>query len=270
MIGQEKLLNEIDIFSDSPLILAGPKGSGKKTIVDKLSNKSNINDIIYIDKPISDDIKTELYSCSKNVLVVFDLTTNMSMKQFINIQNSILKLLEDSPNYCKFIILVEDKYLLLDTVVNRCKKTRFIDSYSKEELFLLSELYNKTNIKEYSDNQLEYILYPNDVLLAPSKDELERIEKLVDTILSSIYNANISNILSISKKLKFKDQENGYDVNTFLNVFHIKILYELKNNFNNKYFKVSSKFIELISEFKNPYSNKKNLIEEFLLFIKYV
>ena len=203
-------------------------------------------------------------------LVVFDFTHSMSINQFISFQNSVLKLLEDIPTYCKFIILVEDSYILLDTIINRCKKIRYIDNYSKNELFSIASLYNKTNIKEYSNNQLKYILYPYDVLNASTVIELENIEKLVDTILSSIYNANVSNILSISKKLKFNDLEDGYDINIFLNVFHVKILDLLRDNFSDKYFKIAGKFVNLMASFKNPYSNKKNLIEEFLLEIKYI
>lgn len=270
MIGQKKLLQEVNIFSDCPLILAGPVGCGKKTIIKELANKSNINTTIYIDKTVSDDIKLKLYSCTNNIIVVFDLTTTTTIKQFISFQNSILKLLEDIPIYCKFIILVEDSYVLLDTIINRCKKIRYIDNYSKFELFSFADEYNKLNIKEYSENQLKYILYPGDVLSAPNVMELENIEKLVDTILSSIYNANISNVLSISKKLKFTDQEEGYDINAFLNIFHVKILNLIKNDFNERYFKVFNRFEELLISFKNPYSNKRNLVEEFLLSIKYV
>lgn len=265
MIGQKVLRENINIVKESPLILVGKKGCGKKTLVEEIATKEDMN-YLYIDTFVDDDTKESLYIKSNLTLVIFDLTKDMQYKQFLMFQNSILKLLEDTPLYCKFIVLCNDDLTLLNTLINRCN-TRYMESYTDEELYSIAEIYNNNNIKEYSKDQMRYINTPLDVINASSVNEILEVEKLVDTILSSIYNANISNVLSISKKF---DKEEGYSIELFLNIFRIKLTDTLKYDFSYKYFKIYNIFMKLDSSINKPYRNKVNMLEEFLLTIKYV
>lgn len=267
MIGQEKLKKEIDI-NKTPIILVGKKGSGKKTFINELAKLENI-EVKYINSTLSNDIKLELYTYTNKILIVFDLTYDLQYKQFISFQNSILKVLEDPPEYCKFIILSENSSELLNTLISRCY-IKYMNPYSISELYLIADKYNNLNIKDYSDNQLKYITCPSDVIIAPPVKELIEIENLVDTILSSIYNANISNILSISKKLSFSDSESGYNIYLFINIFKNKLNDILKDNFTMKYFNIFNLFLEFESNINKLHRNKINLLEEFLLNIKYI
>lgn len=269
MIGQRNILDEIDILSMSPLILVGPRGSGKKTLIKELAHICGIDNIIYIDKTLTDITKMSMHSIVTNTIVVFDFTKPMQQKQFVSFENSLLKILEDTPMYCRFILLVENEYVLLDTILNRCR-VQYIQPYSIEDLFDIADICGNYNIKDYSSDQLRYINYPNDVITAPTCEELDKIETLIDTILSSIYNANISNILSITKKLKFNEEGNGYDIDLFMNIFNHKLVGMVVNNSDRKYIDMHNMFSKLLYMCSSPSSNKKNLLEEFLLSIKYM
>lgn len=260
------LFDEINIYTESPLLLIGRNGSGKKTLVSYLSDKYNI-EVKYINNALSDDTKLELYSYSNEILIVFDLTSNLKVKQFVSFQNSILKILEDAPYLCKIIVLAEDTSHLLNTVKNRCN-IRYIERYSIDQLRVIARMNDNENILDYTNSQLGYITYPIDAIKAPSTDELLKLENLVRTILSSIYTANISNILSISKKLDFSDE--GYNINLFLTIFRSELVNALKHEFNSKYFDIFKVFIELDRNMGNPSFNKKNLLEDFLLTLKYI
>ena len=260
------LFDEINIYTESPLLLVGRNGSGKKTLVSYLSDKYNTG-VKYINNTISDDTKSELYSYSDEVLIVFDLTSNLKVKQFVSFQNSILKILEDPPYLCKIIVLTEDTSHLLNTVKNRCN-IRYIEKYSIDQLRAIAKINDNKNILDYTDDQLGYITYPIDAIKAPSTDELLKLENLIRTILSSIYTANISNILSISKKLDFSDV--GYDINLFLTIFKSELVKSLKHEFNSKYFDIFKVFMKLDNNMRNPSFNKKNLLEDFLLTLKYI
>lgn len=261
-----ELFDEINIYNESPLLLIGKHGSGKKTLVSYLSDKYGL-DTKYINKSISNELILDLYTCVNEVLIIFDLTSNLQVKQFISFQNSLLKLLEDTPNNCKIIVLAEDDSYLLNTLKNRCY-IRYMLDYSRDQLKLIAESCGNKNILEYTDEQLSYIKYPGDVIHAPDVNSLKKLENLVKTILSSIYNANISNILSISKKLDFSVDSN--DINLFLAIFKLELLNSLKQEFNIKYFNIFHEVMKLDSSVKNPSFNKKNLLEDFLLTLKYI
>ena len=271
MIGQSSIIKRyIDGFRsiEPSVVLIGPKGSGKKTLLNTIAYMAN-TDIIHIPKVITDEIKYELYTYPTRAILSIDLTDNVQFKQMVAAQNSILKFIEDMPSNFRLFILVEDESYLLDTILNRCY-IQPLEPYTKRELNLIAKDYNMTSISEYSDIEFEYINYPRDVLLNIPVTILHDMDNLVDTVLTSIVKANISNTLSIIRKLKFDDNEGIYDINIFMNIFNYKIVNILKSNYDSRYFDVFILLKDLRYNILRSNVNKVQLIEKFLLDIKYI
>lgn len=268
MIGQTSLLekfNDIRKISGSNIIL-GPEGYGKNTLVNDIASNLDIH-IFRIDNALSNELKEQIYNYADVCFIVFDIDSKLQTKQIINIQNSILKLLEEPPKTAKIFILAENNSYLLGTILNRCHII-YMESYSTEELRAIARENNITNIDSYPDDKFKYISSPAEVLNLPTVEQLDNVEKLIDTVFNSINRANISNTLSISKKINFKDDNELCDLDTFLRVFEIKLLNLIKNEYDAKYLEAFKVLNKLSSDIKGFNVNKVNLFENFLLDLK--
>ena len=271
MIGQKRLLEKFNNIDNIPkaTIILGKTGCGKRTFVKTVANNLNIN-IINIDSILSNEIKDEIYTYPNICFIVFNIAKNLQLKQSISIQNSILKLLEEPPINIRIFVLAENESYLLDTLLNRCNIIT-MDKYSVSELRQIAIENNfLTTIDEHSDDKLEYISSPIELLTFPTKDQLLKMENLVDTIFSSIHKANISNILSISKKINFSDNYELYDLDIFLNIFEIKLLNKIKYEYDKKYLSAFTELNELKYNISRFNINKINLFENFLLNLKII
>lgn len=269
MIGQKRLLEKFNSIDNIPkaTIILGKTGFGKKTLINTVANNLNIN-IITINSILSNEIKEEIYTYPNICFIVFNIVKNLQVKQNIAIQNSILKLLEEPPINVRIFILAENESYLLDTLLNRCNVLT-MDYYSVDELRQIAIENNfLTTASEHDDDKFKYISSPIELLNFPTKDQLVNMENLIDTIFSSIYKANISNILSISKKINFSNNYDLYDLNIFLNIFEIKLLNKIKFEYDNKYLKAFNELNDLKYSINKFNVNKVYLFENFLLNLK--
>ena len=267
MIGQKYILEKFNSFENIPLvsIFIGPRGSGKKTLIDEISKNINV-DIFNVDSVFNDETKISLCSCPSDTLVIFDLTKTITEMAAVNLQNASLKFIEDLPENLRVIILVDSEARLLDTVSNRCQHF-YIDKYSKEEILEIAKLYNK-DLSSYTNNELRYLKWPSDIISAPDIIIIKEIELLIDTIFSSIGRANISNTLSISKKINFNNEIGLYDLNLFLNIFDIKLAEKVLYETDKKYAEIFTIFNLMVYNINGYNNNKRYIFEEFLLDIK--
>ena len=96
-------------------------------------------------------IKSKIYEkpivSDKKVYIIND-----SQKMTIESQNSLLKILEEPPEYIVIILIVSNQNLILDTIKSRCNKVLFnkIDNSLLKNFLIKS--YNFENI---NDNLLE-------------------------------------------------------------------------------------------------------------------
>ena len=269
MIGQKKLLEKFNSIDNIPkaAILLGKAGSGKHTLINTIADNLNIG-IININSILSPEIKDKIYTYPNLCIIIFNIGKDLQVKQNIAIQNSILKLLEEPPINARIFVLAENESYLLDTLLNRCSIIT-METYSANELRQIAIENNfSTTIDEHSDDKLMYISSPAELLTFPTKDQLQQMENLVDTIFSSICKANISNTLSISRKINFGDNSELYDLNIFLNIFEVKLLNIIKYNYESKYLKAFNELNELKSDINRFNINKLNLFENFLLSLK--
>lgn len=269
MIGQKNIIEKFNTFEKIPssVVLLGPNGSGKKTIVNRIIENTGV-DIFDIDKSFTDETKIALCSCPNRMIVVFDLTRDVIQKMIMNLQNSALKFIEDLPDNLRVFILAENETFVLDTILNR-SYIQQVENYSNEELLEIARINNKS-LDEYGDNELKYLKWPKDILFAPNIKELKSIEILVDTIFTSIGKANISNTLSISKKINFNNEIGLYDLDLFLNIFEQKLVNKIITEGDEKYNQTFTIFNKMVYNINKYGYNKVYIFEEFLLDIKYI
>ena len=121
-------------------------------------NGNNNPDILMIDEE-DKSIKTE--TIKELVKNAYEKPIRSSKKVYIinnshnmtkEAQNSLLKTLEDPPQYLVIILITDNDNLLLNTIKSRCSKVRFNRLDNKDVEYILK---TKFEIKDVSQNLLE-------------------------------------------------------------------------------------------------------------------
>ena len=246
MIGQEKILSMInnstlDTFPNS-LILLGEKGSGKHSLTNLISEHLHLQ-IVDISEKLTQEMIDEIYMKPEPYIYVIS-----SDKLNIKNQNSILKFLEEPLKNSYIILLVENKNMLLPTIINRCQIWQ-LEKYTKEQLKTLLG-------KNQDENILDVVTTPGDIeMMSHVNNNYDEMLLLCEKIVDKIPVASFSNVLSISDKIKFtekdKNNENKYDLGfTCDNTIEIPISNTIKISI--------SKLIEagkIDGDIKNPINN---------------
>lgn len=226
----------------------------------------NLNnpDIIIIDEQ-EESIKTEqIKELTNNVLekpiqgsrkvYIINNSENMTKEA----QNSLLKTLEEPPEYIIIILVTSNENLLLNTIKSRCITiafNRLSDSEIKEYFYKISESIDNSIINAYGGSIGKALKL---------KDKKEIYSK-VSEVFNKIENMNELQILS-NKDSIFMDKEEIYSILDYINT----ILYEkLLNNiqYANKY----ERCIEITEKTKlrlKKNSNYDMTIDNYLLEIE--
>lgn len=265
MIGQKKLLDKIkniDSLDEIPksIIIQGESGSGRHLFVDKLFNKFDVG-IINVDFEFSQELLDYMYVLSVPRVYVIDLDKLGEHKRVERFQNTILKFLEEPPDFAWIVILTENLENVLYTIKNRCRIYKIIP-YSIDELRQIAT----SNDKSYTDNVLKLLRTPGNII---NKDisQLNDLFTLSKNVVNSIGVANPSNALSIRDKF-FKD-DNPLDLDMFINILLNDFFTEYKDsNYNNKYFEAYRLTTQLKKDLRVLGVNKKYLVDNYLISLK--
>ncbi len=274
MIGQLSLQNRILNFTYETLpqtiILEGPSGCGKHTIVQLIAKQLNLpcEDITL---QISYDTLLNLYITTQPTIYIIDINLASTSKKILNLQNAILKFIEEPPQFAKIFILCSNLNQLLSTIQNRCQIFRFAN-YSIQELKDYTEEFNKTHNESLPIlNDYLYEIYntPGKIQTLNSSGNVEEIEKLINNIIDNLYRANLSNILSIENKINFG--QGGIDLDIFIHMMKrilISRLYTTNNFYKLKqYYIITKEFSENINLLN---VKKQTLFENYLVQLKQV
>lgn len=216
MIGQEHNLCYIHMmvvngFFPRFLTIAGPKGSGKKTLAKHIGELYK-NSYVAPDVKISTirDIIDNSYKQKTEMVYIIPDIDGMSKEA----QNAILKVTEEPPNKARFVMTVEDMNNILSTIKSRAM-TLFMEPYSKDELLDYITSIIKTND---TDLMLDVCETPGEIDTF-IKCGGEEFYNFVDKVVDNVGNVETSNALKILLQLDMKDEGKGYDVPMFLKVF---------------------------------------------------
>ena len=150
---------------------------------------------------------------NKKVYIIND--SNLMTKEA---QNSLLKTLEEPPEYVTIILITSNENLFLPTIKSRCTKIMFRKLTDSELKTILEQKYNKLNIQE-----LVLKIADGSVNKAVSLDGKEELYNRVNRIYSSLEKVNIIEIIN-SKEEIFKEKEQAIEILEYINlVFFEKI-----------------------------------------------
>ena len=182
-------------------------------------NGENNPDIQIIDEIEQKSIKTE--TIKEMVKGVYEKPIEGSRKVYIindsqkmtkEAQNSLLKTLEEPPEYVVIILITENENLLLNTIKSRCTKIKFNPLKDNEIIKILKEKYD---YKEVTENMLE--IAGGSVTQALSVQGKEEIFNEIKTIFSNLEKINIIDLLN-KKDLVFKDKDYIYEILDYINI----------------------------------------------------
>lgn len=191
-------------------------------------NHNNNPDIIIIDeqnesiktsiiKDLTNNVLEKPIQCSKKVYII-----NNSENMTKEAQNSILKTLEEPPEYAVIILITSNENLLLNTIKSRCIKLNFCklsNNEIKQYFNSISQDISNTVIKA-CNGSVETALK-----LVDKKDAYEELEE----IFQNLENVNELDILKIKDRV-FKDKEDIFYVLEYINsIFYQKILEKPEN-----------------------------------------
>lgn len=266
MQGQKRIIDKINKWKEIPrfIILSGIKGCGKKTLAKYIANKYNYELVLIGNKvdEIREMNKLAIQSDS-NIIFFIDNGNKLSM----NAENSLLKITEEAPNNSHIILAVENKDLLLPTIISRGEVITFQD-YIENDFKEFTQLYNL-------DFELSMV-YPNlSYLELLPIEEGEKLLTLCRRISSSIRNANGASAFKVTEKIKLKEEQEGYDLFQFIyclkKVCEYNSLYAIKNNDSLEY-NYQIDYIKILTVIQrmlnNQLFNKSYILDKLILDFK--
>ena len=207
LIGQQTLMKEINrILPQYPRfsIICGPKGSGKRTVVKEICNLLQMP--MHIFGTSVDEVRKAIDLARQRpekICYVFADADGMS----ITAKNALLKVTEEPPENAYFILTLLDKGNTLPTILSR--GTVFnLDNYSVEEL------YSYKKYKQYNDafdDIIKIVCSTTGEVDDLFSCDIPAFYNFAKTIAEKIHIPTSGNIFKISKQIKSKDGDNGFN-----------------------------------------------------------
>ena len=175
---------------------------------------------------------------NKKVYIIND--SNLMTKEA---QNSLLKTLEEPPEYATIILIAPNDNLFLPTIKSRCTKIIF-NKLTNEEILLI--LKNEYNYQKVSDLVLK--IADGSVKKALKLREKENEYTKINNLYSNIENVSMIDIIN-SKEEIFKEKDQAVDILEYINlIFFDKI------NKNTKYIEC----IKIVEDTKDRLKKNNN------------
>ena len=257
--GQDILLQKInskslDSFPRS-LMLVGDVGSGRHQLCNYIADKFSLTQLD-ITGNLDVDFIEELYNRVEPYLYTIRVN-ELSVKD----ENSILKFIEEPLKNSFIILIAETTNGLLSTIINRCQ-IWYLQNYTED---FLRQFLNGSN-----DSILEVATTPGQVL-ALREQSFESMIQLADTIITKIKQASVSNTLTLSNKISFKDSEQGkFDLKLFVDVLLSRIMLRWRNNIDISLVSAYNLTVKLKNNLKNKNFDRKSLFEHYLLELRMI
>lgn len=212
LFGQQKLLNNLSRIADDkfPLfsIIVGPKGSEKNVVAVMIAERMK-DSVVHCGISIV-DVRTTIstsYKVKMPTAYLFEDVDKMSNEA----KSALLKITEEPPNRCHFIMTIESIASMPATIVSRAA-VFYTDAYTKDELNAYAESVDVDNVVcEFCDT-------PGDIDVFKTNNPDDFLE-YVDLVLDNVAQVGIANSLKIGDKIALKENADGYDLRLFWKAF---------------------------------------------------
>lgn len=262
MIGQKKLIEKIEYGNiPNPLLIIGTRGMGKHTLLKEITNKLNFEAVWDISTKLNPELVNDLYIEQCKAAVMIDLAELAVGKKLENMQNSILKFVEEPPAGKQIILLANTKNQVLDTILNRCQ-IWVMEDYSVDELRQIGG----DNLKGMSDELIRTIIKTPLEALTISDDKLNGMTSLADTMMKMIGTANIANTLTISNdKVDYDADNEKFNFDILLNILINTASKYAKESGDVRYINAYNLTRQLREDVSVANVNKRYLFNRYLL-----
>lgn len=259
IIGQDKILNRIDSLTykqfPKTLMLVGLKGSGRHSICYYISERLNLEVVDISDNLTLETISNITFEVVPKIYIID--TKDITVRE----QNVILKFLEEPLANSFIIVLAENKSLLLPTVLNRCAVWE-LNSYTKEQLQQFLMVQDNQNVLEVAKTPGQILEYQN--------HPISEMMALSNLILERIGGANISNALTLTNRLAFKEEKDKYDARIFFDVLLYIINKKYIDTRDYKLYKIYEATNEMIQAVDYFNTDKKMQFDKYLVSIRQI
>lgn len=239
VIGQEKLKKFLEKEINSGnlsygYIIEGDHFMGKSFIARQFASEltvpkyineltpSNNRKTIQVDdiRELRKDVYSQTFNGHRKVYIIPDAD-----KMSVSAQNAFLKILEEPPQECVFILLTTNRYNLLETIRSRCTSI-VLSRYKKVEI---QKYLDKQGI-EYNEEIVELCNGTLNRYLYLMTEEFKEVEELAFRILLHIKELHDARVFAIYKHInKYKDYVEDI-LNIFLLWYKDLFVYKLLQN----------------------------------------
>lgn len=259
IIGQDNLLKKIDSFDLGSLphtiALIGDKGSGKSLLCNYIAEKFNLT---YIDWKGMKKEQAKLAGdvASTTILYLYRFDAADLAERGNEKAQVLLKLLEEPPLNLFIIITANSKSQLITTVLNRCQVWQ-LAPYSKETL------------KQFTQDEhiLEVAKTPGQCLSLTVAD-LDAMVEYANKMYDLIHTACLPNALVIASKLAYRENDEGFDCDMFIDISLRVILNKIVENPDPKLIQYYRLTNQLANDRYIFNIDKRKLVETFLIKMK--
>lgn len=168
-------------------------------------------------------------------------------------ENSLLKTLEEPPEYVTIILIISNENLFLPTIKSRCTKILFNKLSNKDLKTILERKYNYTNISD-----IVFKIADGSVAKAVSLQNKETDYLKVNKVFSNLENIDMVDILSEKEEI-FENKDEVVDILEYINLIFFD-----KVRMNNKYINCMS----ILEDTKDRLSKNNNFdmaIDNFIM-----
>ena len=233
----------------------------------KQAQSGNHPDIIFIthEKPgtigvddirrqINGDVAIKPYSGPKKIYIV-----NEGEKMTVQVQNALLKTLEEPPEYAVILILTDNVNTLLPTILSRC-------------VVLNMKPVRDAQIKEYLMENMGIPDYKADICVAfargnvgkarllANSEEFDKVKDEAITLLKYIGEMELHEIVAAIKKIN----EYKFDVNDYMDILSIwyrdVLLFKATHDVNHLIFREEIQHIRKVAD-KSTYEGIERIID---------
>lgn len=265
MIGQKNIIQRFDkLIADNKLprftILCGLRGSGKKTLAKLVSKKMDIT-MSLVENVKADNIRDVIQSAYKvSEPTLFVIANGDSMS--VTAKNALLKLVEEPPNSVYIMLLLENVENTLETIKSRGMVFN-MDRYTKDEL----DLYQETKYGLANKSTLAFCPTPYYIDLIISYG-VSKFMDFVNLVVDNVAEVSGSNAFKIGTNIKFKDEEDKYDLDLFWRAFNYVCMSRFIQDNDVKFMRAIAVTNKLLSKLRITGVNKSHLFDMWLLDVR--
>ena len=190
-------------------IIIGPPGSGKRTLSGEIACKLNLTPVYFGVK--IDDIRKAIdmaYTQTEPIVIIIPDADKMSLPA----KNSLLKITEEPPRNCYFILTLQSKENTLPTILSR--GTVFeLDPYTNKDLL---EYRRFRGYADTYDEIVSSICSNTGEVDELFKYNVKELHTFAEQIVNYIHVPRSGNTFKITKKMKLKDTDEGFSTSLLL------------------------------------------------------